>query len=126
MNLVAPIGAKVVAVDWLNTEILIITSKTKYLKFLQLNRDAPEQFLKAWDENKGYACCVGIDGIPCFIILLRDKTSLVHECVHTAEMILEAKGINSSAKNMFEVRAYMVDYIVRLVSMAIKNKGYTK
>ena len=119
--IIAPKGSKVVLVDWLNTEILIITTQAQHEEFLKLNEDAPEHFRSAWKENNGYACHVEVSGEPSFIVLLRSRKVLVHECVHVAEMVMESKGIRFSARNMFEVRAYMIDYVVRLVKKSLQR-----
>lgn len=119
INLKNPRVAKIAVFD---VDVLIVTNKKEFIELQSIlgkEGEIPEHFKEAYDANNGYACLLEYQNLPYFVLVLKSRNALIHESIHIAEMILEHKGINFRLKCMAEVRAFFIDYVIKMVRAAI-------
>ena len=99
-----------VYIDMLKVSVLIVSSKKQYT-FLIKNNNIGGNILP-WESSNGITYQWCIDGADYFVIVLQQTTlrTIVHECVHMAQYILDNKGIGTGIDNT-ETLAYLVDYL---------------
>lgn len=93
-------------------EVLLVHTKEQ-LEFL-IEENGLD--IDGWDSCDGRALQIEQGGSAAFIIMIKslglNYRTLVHECVHMAQYILDYKGIPTDVDNT-EVVAYLTDYLFK-------------
>lgn len=113
LNPVLRDGVKIIRLDWLcNLEIMVLYKKKAFYKVIENLKLEGEEFADDWNIANGSVFAAYIDGIPLLIMSLPCKKArtIVHECVHMAQLVMDVKGIPLSADTA-EVLAYTTDYL---------------
>lgn len=120
-------GCAVIEIEWIQSRILAIHSKQAFNEFVELNKlhDTADSngklFKEEWNIVNGCVWTLRDAGTPFHVMVLKKRAlrTLVHECCHGAQMLLNAKGIEDDTG---ETMAYMTDYLFSEIRKAIKIK----
>lgn len=109
MSIVYPSKSKIVYIEWLDVEVLLITKRSVFRKFTKKEK---LYNLDGEEVNNGVSCYVDRDGFRYFIIGLFIHTERViwHESLHMTHQVMDYKGIPIDGGNT-EVQAYLQGFI---------------
>lgn len=121
--MIVPKGGIIINLGWLDVDVCIITSKIKMNELLKINKAHEENikfFRNEWEKGKGSVLEIDLGPKRYFFMLLKDKGSLVHECVHLTESICDYLGIKFLSKSNYELRAFMISHVYGLISKRLR------
>ncbi|GAG88605.1 unnamed protein product [marine sediment metagenome] len=106
-----PRGSKLIYIDWLHTEALLISSISQFKQFIKIN-DVPEEMLSLadWLGWAGRAITISRDKDTLFMMVIRDSHSgvVAHESVHFADSIEKITLWNPNRQSSFSM--YFISY----------------
>ncbi len=121
MSLKIPPGSKIIEIEWLDEQIIIITSITQLRKIKKRN-DMPDRVLcdDDWHLYSGRVITAVHFKRRFFFLLVKVPRAIIiaHESVHLAHYILKHHGMKSKG----EVLAYMVEHIFDKITKCLKIK----
>ncbi len=121
MSLKIPPGSKSIEIEWLDEQIIILTSITQLRKIKKWN-DMPDSVVHDddWHLYSGRVItAVRFKRRFFFLLLEIPRASIIaHESVHLAHYILKHHGMKSKG----EVLAYMVEHIFDKITKCLKIK----
>ncbi|MGR3495237.1 hypothetical protein [Citreimonas sp.] len=106
----------VATADVFNVEIGVFWKRKRFSRWL---RERGMQECDGAADGKA-ACVRDPEGVDWHVMLICDgapEKTIVHECVHVADWIMDSAGVPCNAENT-EIRAYLVAHIYQQVSKA--------
>lgn len=122
--LVVSRNTKVIKLDWLNFEVVLIDTEKKFDFFIKRNSLENEPISQDWKCANG-SCAIfdnEPEGLSYYVMVIRRKEldTVVHECVHMVHMMMDKKDIPIDYDNT-EVMAYMTGWLFKEVKKNLRK-----